>query len=413
MAMRVLLCLADRQWAEWLAGVVGCHGEVELGAGESRGALLAAIDDLPAGSVVVIRVHAEALELGTDIIQAVAETHPALPIVAVGDTDAGGVMLPVVRAGAEDFLVRGSDDARLSDVLQRFAHAAERARAPAREQPAMSRGRGSACLFLSARTSADTVFFAAHVALALAGRFGPDDTGQRVLLIDASVPAGTLSILFGQKPDFFLRDALADVERCDDTLIDSAFPSLGRGVFYLANAEREAVVEADNLWSRLPALVDKARGLVDQVLVVMDSGVQESVVTELEAGATQCLLCLDTSVVQVRHTAALMSRLQSHGAARHDAGLIVTRQMDRQGLDAARLEELLSRPVVANLSDRLSTRQQAMDAGRVLERSSATESFIGAAEQIARSLSGQSGNGVAGRGAAGRLRRAWLALKGR
>lgn len=375
-----------------------------------RGALVEQIQADTENRLLFVRVRHEALDGATRLIEDIAAARPGLPIIAIGDSDDGPVVLASIRAGADDFLVRGRDDSRLPGVVARRVKPTEQMSHPTAE--ASPRGAPMA-LLLASNVTADVVFFSAHVAMAMAGTLGRrDHNSRRVLLVDASLPGGTLPILFGQAPDFYLEDALAEVARCDETLIESAFAKLNDGVFYLCHPEGRAASEIIELLSRLPVLMDQLEPFFDEVVVVGEAGMDSVSLRAMLNRARRAYLCLDTSVAHVRQGAALVARLQPEDGEPSALSLVVTRQVDSGGLNATRLGELLALPVAADLSDRLVERQKAMDEGHALRSCSASAPFLGAARALAADISGRSDSHVSDMREGGRLQRAWQALRG-
>ena len=403
MAVQARVCLADTAATAWLGEALG-PAVILVASDETRqSALVAEISADTESQLLFVRARKDTLDAATGLIEEVAEARPGLPIIAIGDDDDSTRVLACIRAGADDFVVRGRDEARLPGIVSRRVAPRERAVPSA----------GSMALVVASLPSADVVFFAAHLAMGLSGTLERGESpGRRVLLIDASLPGGTLPILFGQTPDFYLKEALSDVARCDATLVDSAFPALNSGVSYLCHPEGHPASDVIELLSRLPALIDQLAPLFDDLVVVAEPGIADRALQDLRARAQRAYLCLDTSVAQVRQTAALLARMNLRGDGKDVSGLVVTRQVDPSGLSAQRLSELLGVPVAAHLTDRVVERHRAMDEGRVLRANTASAAFVDAAKALAADVSGQVAATDGGTGESGRLRRAWQALRG-
>lgn len=410
MSVQARVCLANTAWVSWLDDALDGAASLAVSDETRCSALVEQIRADIDSRLLFVRVRDDTLDAATELMERIAAARPGLPIIAIGDSDEGSVVLASIRAGADDFLVRGRDDARLPGVVTRRLKPA--AGAPVAVSESSAR-RVPMALLMASPLTADVVFFSAHLAKALAGTLGRRESGsRRVLLVDAGLPGGTLSILFGQTPDFYLEDALADVGRCDATLIDSVFPRLDSGVFFLCHPEGLAASEAMEPLSHLPALIDQLAPLFDDVVVVAETGSAEESLQNLLARARRTYLCMDTSVVHVRQAAALLTRLNAEAHDQKPPALVVTQQADPGGLNAERLGELLALPVAADLTDRLIERHRAMDEGRVLRACAASEAFVGAARDLAAEVSGRTDLVKEGMRESGRLRRAWQALRG-
>ena len=58
-----------------------------------------------------------------------------------------------------------------------------------------------------------------------------------MLLVDLATPSGAAAIFLNLNPTYNVLDAINDAHRCDQTLIDTAFPKHSSGVYVLSLPE--------------------------------------------------------------------------------------------------------------------------------------------------------------------------------
>lgn len=288
------------------------------------------------------------------VVERLATRHPAIPVVAIGSREASAAVLAAMRAGARDFLVVGRDDSNLPDLIERVLRKAPRS-------AGNRAGAGVILAVVSARADAGVPFLATHLALALQQR-GAD---TRILLMDLSLPGGAVLVFLDTDQGYGALDALKDVDRCDQTLIDTAFTRHREGLYLLSLPEDCVAPPAidDDDFGRL---LESFAGFFDYVVVAADNGIGVAPLASLIGRARKSLLVSDQSVLRSRQNKQLLHALRQYDCPLDNMGLVIDALQPKVGMEPERLAALLELPFTAGLTGRAQTRAEAMNAGEPL-----------------------------------------------
>jgi pilus assembly protein CpaE len=195
---------------------------------DSPQACLKKIEELERIDLLIVEFEAARIQRSVELVEGFLDRYPDIPVIALGNKVDSATLLKAMRAGTSDFLDLADQDetevpARIGRVMRRAA-----------QTVAGGKGQGEVLLVASGAPHEGVAFLAAHLALVLAER---GETKQRVLLIDASFPPGSSLVFLNVNQEYNLTDSLADVQRCDQTLIETAFARHTSGLYILSQAE--------------------------------------------------------------------------------------------------------------------------------------------------------------------------------
>jgi len=366
MAVQALLLAEGDDSRDWLQSCLGNDIVILPGDARTAGESVAEIRNTPDVSLVFVQFEDDTAGPAA-IVESLSEAYPQLPVIAVGRQDSGDRVLVAMRAGAEDFFVAGRDDERLASLLERVL---KRKRQPVR--PADTQNGGRLVSVLSSPQSPLLSFLAGHIAFVLESA---REREQRVLLLDLSLPGGNAAIMFDGAQDYTALDILRDVERCDETLIDSAFQQLDDGVYMLALPEDFVGSRLADEAHDLDRLLEIFCRLFDYTVVCADSGLGTDALSALVARSTHALLLSDQSVLRSRQNKTLVQELRSRGVDLSTLQLVVSNIRADVGIDAERLAELLDMPLAGKLGGRVAARLGAMNAGESMFEYAPTDEF--------------------------------------
>jgi pilus assembly protein CpaE len=362
MALQALLIAAQDE---------GCRGWLQQCLGEAVVLLpadartpeecVAEITDTPDVALLFVCFDKAGKSAQSALVERAATRHPGLPIVAVGRDDDSEIVLAAMRSGAQDFLVVGRDEARLGSVLDRVL---ERKRGEHHRADAAMRGAGQVVSLVSAPQSPWLAFVGGHIAFVLQAIAQRD---QRVLLLDLSLPGGNAPILFDGAQDYTALDILRDVDRCDETLVESAFQRLHSGVYLLALPEDFSSEQLADQPIDLERLIAIFRDLFDFVVLCGDRGLGMRPVEQMIAHSDHALLLSDQSVLHSRQNKAMLQALRQRAGQRANPGpaleLVVVNYQADIGMRSERLAQLLEVPLADRIGGRAAVRIKAMNAG--------------------------------------------------
>lgn len=226
--VRALVIAEDRACQPWLAAALG--DSLQLRAADTDSA--AVLRQLAASRHALVFCEFEDFNAPerAQLVEAIADRFPELPIVAVGRSGNAETVLAAMRAGVRDFFVQGQDDHKLTLQVGKLLRRVGAATATA----VGAQGSGKLYTVVGAQPHENMAFLAVHLALA----FGESTaTGERVLLVDAATPSAASAVFLNMTPGYSLPDAVHDVHRCDATLVDTAFARHSSGLYLLSMPE--------------------------------------------------------------------------------------------------------------------------------------------------------------------------------
>ncbi|MDT0496763.1 hypothetical protein RM530_05220 [Algiphilus sp. W345] len=289
------------------------------------------------------------------MVERLLERYPEVPVVGLGAEGRPEIVLAAMRAGARDFFVLRRDDENLSvllsKVLRRTVVSAPR-----------STGQGKLYTTFAAQPYDGIAFFAEHLALGFAGGAVSD---ERILLMDMACPPGSASVFLNLNQSYSVLDAVNDVYRCDQTLVDTAFSRHESGIYVLSLPEDlvgRPQFEVDDFLK----LVEVLRGLFTVIVLSLDGSLPLDALTTLIGQSDRALMLSDQSILRSRHSKHLLRALRLKDCALDRTVVVVDRFRRRIGLDPENLARLLDLPMFATLSGQSATRIQAMNSGESL-----------------------------------------------
>lgn len=403
MAIRALMLFGNTDWQTWLESNVGVDSHVVRSDADDLVAGREAVRDAGRIDLLFICLDTDSAVTPALTIEALVEVCADVPCIGLVDGDQAEIVLGALRAGAADVFVRGRDDERIASLSARALKRPGTLDTPSSKQPP-SRG-GHVVSLVSAAQSPLLAYSMVHMGTAL--RESVDTDNARVLLIDLSLPGGDSTILFEAGADFGVLDVLRDIERCDDTLIDSAFPMLDSGCHLLALPEQLDAIRLVDELDDIARLMDISRSYFDYTIICGDAGMGLDALGALTAGSDRALLISDQSVLRSRQSKALLSALSSAGQDTANLDLMIVDYRAQAGIDSERLASLLDLPLEATVGGRGVTRLEAMNLGKSMFEHAPSDGFsTGIRALTARLFDIEQGERQS-TGLAGRLQRLW------
>jgi pilus assembly protein CpaE len=358
MKTKVLVVAEDSGFEQWLEAADGANLDAILVRGIEPSQLLAAVEAQSRYDMVFCEFTPANAMLRAAFVEQFVERHWQVPVVGVGNGENAECLLSAMRAGARDFLVRGRDDANLGSQISRLLK-----RTAATSGGSGSAGRnGQIFLTLSGHPHEAIAFFAEHLALAIGEK---QTAGERVLLVDLATPSGAAAIFLNLNPSYNVLDAVNDAHRCDQTLIDTAFPKHASGLYVLSLPE-DLLGRASFDVDQLLKLMQVLRGLFAYTVVAIDGHAPIAAVAGLVDMADRTLLLSDQSILKSRHNKYLLRALRAQDCSLERASLVVDNYRRRLGLEPRNLAELFELPLLTALNTESFNRLLSMNSGEPL-----------------------------------------------
>lgn len=379
MKQSMLLVSSNPDIGQWLGQALGGGAELRSLPPSSAAELLGGMDGHAKPSVMFFEVEDYHAPERMQLIEAVAERYPELPLVGLGSSDHGDVVLAAMRAGARDFFVLHRDDTKLAAQVGKLLR---RAGAAAVGAMAAVGGNGKLFAVIGPNPQERIAFLASHLSLTFAAMARP---GERTLLLDAASPAGAAGVMLNLTPSYTLHDAVADLNRCDTTLVDTAFTRHSSGCHLLCLPEDELVRQP------MPAtdfarMLQVFRSLFAVTVVACDGSAGVPLLRGLIAESDRSLLVTDQSILKSRQCKMLLRSLRLDDTPLDRTQLVVDNYRRRLGLEPANLAELIDLPLLATLSTEGVARIQAMNAGDSLFHTAPKDPYCDAVRRLAAAL---------------------------
>ncbi len=320
------------------------------------------------------------------LVEVVVDRLPELPVVAMGSSENAATVLSAMRAGVRDFVVLKRDDSKLAAQVGKLLRRAGAASVVA----SASAGQGRIYSVIGAQPHESVAFLAAHLAQALAERSAKltgsgHSSNERVLLVDAAMPAGASSIFLNLSPSYSLLDAVNDVHRCDATLVDTAFTRHSTGLYLLSLPEEDLsrpAIAADDF----DRLLQVFKSLFATVVVALDGQAGTPLLRAAIAQSERVLLLTDQSILKSRQSKYLLRALRLEDTPLAHAALVVDSYRRRLGLEPQNLAELFDLPLLATLSSDGVSRIQSMNSGESMFSVAPKDPYCDGVRRLAQTL---------------------------
>lgn len=320
-------------------------------------------------------VEAEPADQRTPLLEQLAEKHAGLLLIAIGADSPTEAVIDTMRAGARDFFVMGRDDAQLGERLRKLLRKSNQAQVS-------SEPGGHLYSVHGALPTPTLAWTAEHLALAVLERAAPR---ERVLLLDVASPHGASLVFMNLAQTYTLLDAVQDVYRCDQTLIDTAFVRHASGLYVLSlpedRVEPLAFEQADLL-----TLLDVLARHFDSIILCGSSNLHIETHAGIVARARRSLMLGDGSILSSRANKHLLKALRLEEGKLDRLGLVLDSDGLVRGLDAANLAQLVELPLWAEMPVNHPNRIRAMNSGESLFKLSPKDSYCRAVEDLVERL---------------------------
>lgn len=326
--------------------------------------------------IVFFQFEAANVSARVQMVEKFLDRMPDIPPAALSADNSADVMLSAIRAGARDFFVLKKDDASVAAFLAKLQRRSVQAQASA------PKTHGKLFAVLSSDPAENIAFTAEHLALSCASQLSKS---ERVLLVDVATPVGAAAIFLNLNASYTVLDAINDVYRADQTLVDTAFPKHSSGLYVLSLPEDmvgRANVDADELLKLLQVL----RGLFACIVVALDGTLPVGSISNIVMQADRTLLLTDQSIIKSRHNKYLLRNLRLDNCPLDQTALVVDGYRRRLGLEPQSLADILDLKLLVTLSGEGDARAQSMNTGEPMFTLAAKDPYCGEIRQLAAAL---------------------------
>ncbi|OAB55867.1 hypothetical protein AY600_20115 [Phormidium willei BDU 130791] len=367
-----LVCLVsyDELLAERIAIVLDPAFDLERSRPEAEAMAAVAESTQPDLWLVDLDEAGPAGSASVELLPRVQEVALERPVVAISADFSGSQVLAAMRAGASDFLDKTGIDETLIGQLQRWIDG--------RRGQAARRGNLLATLGMLPGTGVTAL------AEGLAGELAAAEPEQRVLLIDLTSGRALSQMLeSGQKP-YTLDDALGDIGRLDDSLIETAFARAhAERVFLLERDPERATAQAWHDYDFM-TLLSVLRRWFAWTVVAAHYDFGGGVFRRLHREAEEVVLACDQRLGNVQALAGYLNSLGAEGTPAGRAHFVVTRANKRLSPSPQQLVEKFDFPSALVFPDARLELETAGNAGLPISSYAPRCDYVGRLRELAR-----------------------------
>ncbi len=357
---------------DWLQNSLASAGQVVPAGSASLEELLALLDVTAAGVLFISLGKSNLVSQGA-LVEGLVSARPMLSVVAIGDGLDNQLVLAAMRAGARDFITYGARASELTGLIRRLG-----GRLPS--VPVSAARQGELLTLVSARADADGAFVALHLAKAL-----QEQTPNQVLLLDVGQPTGEALAILGLDSAFIFSDALRNLRRLDQTLIDSAFTRLDSGLRILSLTDEPGVLERVTT-AELYLLLGNLRGAFSHVVVNLTGLPEGELSNQLLVQANRVLWMVDQSVPSCKKGLERLRRLRERNLPLPSIELLIERYLPNVAPDQQALSRMFDLDLFGVLPLSPESRLRAKNLGKSLFEVAPRDPLAAKLRQLADSL---------------------------
>jgi pilus assembly protein CpaE len=313
--------------------------------------------------VVLFDIASDSAKVAPQAIELITSTLPDAIVFAIGDLSQPACIIETMRAGAKEYLGRPTTAAVLSDALLRVSSMQKRSAANTGE-------RGKVFTFLNAKGGCGSTTTAVNTAIALQKK-------GSVLLVDLAI-LGHVALQMNLKPSFTVREALTNLHRLDDSLLQSIVTKHSSGVQVLAGS---LIAASDVTGTSMAALFDLLVHSYQYVIVDVSTRL-DNVAQFAMDNSDEVLLVASMDVPSLWSAARICEHATS---SRKRTKLVLNRFRKVAGFSDSDIERSTGIPIYAKIPNQYSLVSGAIDRGvPVCEQnhSEISNSFISLADQL-------------------------------
>jgi pilus assembly protein CpaE len=326
--------------------------------------------------VVLVDIDPQSPQRAISTIELIHSTTNDTAIFAVGEMAQSATIVAAMRAGAGEYLDRSAGRDALLEALTRFTTSRSRNRNVA--------GRARIFVFLNAKGGAGATTTAVNTAIAL------QEASSRVVLVDFA-PIGHAALHLNLRPNFGVLDALQNLHRMDQSLLEGLMTPFKNGLHLLAGMQQP--------FPAVPTAAELAR-LFDLLVshysyVVVDCGGRLDQTTRLICDLSNAaLLVAQTDVVSLWSAGRIQAFLQE-GGSRDRVRLVLNRYKKIPGFSDEDVERATTCKVLWKVPNNFQLIGPAIDKGvpvALQETPDVSRSYQGLAAALADAASSPEGS---------------------
>jgi pilus assembly protein CpaE len=278
------------------------------------------------------------MEVGQDIDQAIEQMKailgrfPDVSIFATSGDKSSDTILRVMRAGADEYILRPVAETDLDSALQKHGRLWISKAGPEEE-----RG-GTVFTFFSPKGGVGATTIAVNLATHIY-----DLTKKSTLLVDLDLNAGDASTFFNIKPSYSISDVTANMSRLDKSFLKGVITRHESGVHILAEPQR--VEDATSIMGEdIRKVLGILRTMFDYIVVDTENALDDRTMTSLEQG-DYVILVFVMSLPGIKNMQRYLRYFEGKGFGKDKIRLVVNRYLKKGDIRIEDAEKALNHEV--------------------------------------------------------------------
>jgi pilus assembly protein CpaE len=294
--------------------------------------------------VVLVDLDPERVQGAIRAIELIHNSTEEIVIIAVGPLIDPGVIVSAMRAGAREYLERNAPVESMIEALTRFSAARTKNRAAS--------GRARVFTVTNAKGGSGATTVAVNTAIAL------EELHGGVLLVDFA-PLGHVSLHLNARPTFGIADALQNLHRLDQSLLQGLLTTYKGGMQFLAGPQEPytATPTAAELSRLFDLLVSQFR------YVIVDCSNRMDQTARLLADLSNTVLLVAQTDVVSLWSAGRMRSFLEEGGGRDRVRLVLNRYKKIPGFGDEDVESATSCKLLWKVPNNFQSISPAIDKG--------------------------------------------------
>ncbi|NGY05287.1 AAA family ATPase [Solimonas terrae] len=376
MKTQAVVVADDPVYLSWLENAAGSNADFSLIRPLDAEDLIERVQMMGRVDAVFFQFERANLDVRLSMMERLVERAPDIAVAGLGADSNPDVVLAAMRAGARDFFVLRRDEADVAALLSKLLRRSQTVPRPQQRQ-------GHLYGVFASQPLDAIAFVAGHLALSCVEQL---PKSEPTLLIDVATPPGAAAVFLNISQTYSVLDAINDVYRCDQTLVDTAFSRHASGL-YLLSLPEDLIGRPQFVFDDFVKLLQVVRGLFGCVVVAFDAHWPVDCISAVLAQAERALLLSDQSIIKSRHSKYLLRALRLDDCPLDRTSLLVDGYRKRIGLEPENLAEILDLPLFGRLSSSTNHgRIQAMNAGEPMFSIAPKEPFCADIRALASAL---------------------------
>ncbi len=281
-------------------------------------------------NVVIMEVGKD-IDLSLERMNTVLKRFPKVSIFATSEDKSSDTILRVMRAGADEYILRPVSEADLDSALQK--HGRLWITKPVPEEKV-----GSVFTLFSPKGGVGVTTIAINLATQIHAI-----TKRSTLLVDLDLSAGDASTFFNLKPTYTISDVTANMRRLDRSFLKGVVTRHESGVHVLAEPPR--VEDATSILSEdIRKIMRLLRTMFEYIVIDTESAMDDKTMSALEM-SDYILIAFVMSLPGIKNMQRHLSFLEGKGFAKDKIKLVVNRYLKKGDIRLDEAEKALKHSI--------------------------------------------------------------------